>query len=319
MSIPIVLMVDDGAPVNTMFWHDGPSGHPFLMPNSLARDFAALCARYGVKGKFSVLPMPCGLGGIDGQLSHVPQRHLAGFLKIVREQIAPRFDITPEILTHLVAYRLSGGFQHVYEDEWFARASVREMTDYIEVGLRILDYVGLPANGVTSPWNTGEHNEAQYAEAIGAAQWRVHRRKVTWYFLHSVASGPGRAPWVSWRNRRNGQVVVSIPATTTDAFWDTQRPMALTRAAARAAARAGVDALLAPSGKTGRVCELVDQRCPVVILTHWQSLFSDGTVAGLWGLEKLLGRLDERFGSELVWMTCSELARRAARDSSVTA
>jgi hypothetical protein len=67
--------------------------------------------------------------------------------------------------------------------------------------------------------------------------------------------------------------------------------MAHSRRAARAAAMHGVDALLSRDGRHGRIRELDDQGCPVLLLTHWQSLFSDGTCAGLWGLEQLLMRL----------------------------
>lgn len=312
MAIPIALLVDDGAPVNPMFFHDSPYARPLLMPNALARDFADLCGEHGVRGKFSVLPMPCCLGSINEKLNHVPPRHLAGFLRIVRERIAPHFDITPEILTHLAAYRLKGGFQHLYEDEWVARATVAEMTDYIALALEILQDVGLPATGVTSPWSTGEHNEPLYAQAIGDAQWRVHQRQTTWYFLHMLDTGPARGPSVSHRNPEIGQAVVSIPATTSDAFWDTQRPMANMRQAAHAAAKTGVDALLTTDGKGGRIPEVVGQNCPVTVLTHWQSLYSDGTCAGLWGLERLLRRLKKQYGSDLVWITCSELAAQAA-------
>jgi len=312
MSIPISLLVDDGAPVNLVFFTDPPVAHRLLLPNSLARDFADLCDRYGVLGKFSVLPMPGCLGDINGSLNHVPRRHLSGFLKIVRERIAPRFDITPEILTHLAAYRLAGGFHHLYEDEWVAQATVEELTDYIALALEILQDVGLSARGVTSPWNTGDRNEKAYARAIAAAQWRVHRRKLCWYFLHVLANGPARGPSVSYRNRETGQVVVSIPATTCDAFWDTQRPMARTRRQARAAAKAGVELLLSADGRRGRIPELIRQRCPVVLLTHWQSLYSDGTRAGLWGLERLLARLSKQYAGELEWLTCSELAAQAA-------
>ena len=308
MPIPISLLVDDGAPVNPMYFHDPPYPHQLLMPNALARDFADLCAQYGVRGKFSVLPMPCCLGAIDEKLNRVPQRHLTEFLKIVRERIAPRFDITPEILTHLAAYRLTGGFQHLYEDEWVARATVEELTEYIALALEILRDVGLPANGVTSPWNTGKSNEAVYAQAIGAAQWRVHGRHRTWYFLHCLGDAEPRGPSLSCRNPETGQVVMSVPATTSDPFWDTQRPMANTKREARAAAKAGVDRLLNQSGKDGRIPDIIGQNCPVTILTHWQSLYSDGTGAGLWGLEQLLARLQKRYGSELAWMTCSELA-----------
>ena len=316
MPIPISLLVDDGAPVNPMFFHDPPYAHPLLMPNSLARDFADLCGEYGVRGKFSVLPMPCCLGAIDKTLNHVPRRILTGFLKIVRERIAPRFDITPEILTHLAAYRMEGGFHHLYEDEWVARATVAEMTDYIALSLEILRDVGLPATGVTSPWSTGDRNEPHYAQAIGDAQWRVHRRPVTWYFLHALGSGPVQGPSVSYRNPETGQAVVSIPAATSDPFWDTQRPMSATRRAARAAARAGVDALLAARGKRGRIPEVIAQGCPVTILTHWQSLYSDGSCAGLWGLERLLKRLHRQYGPDLAWTTCSRLAEQTAEAAS---
>ena len=310
MPIPISLLVDDGAPVNPMFFHDPPYAHDLLMPNMLARAFADLCGAYGVRGKFSVLPMPCCLGAIDDRLNRVPQRHLAGFLKIVRERIAPRFDITPEILTHLAAYRMRGGFHHLYEDEWVAQASVPEMTDYIALALEILRDAGLPANGVTSPWNTGNRNEANYARAIGDAQWRVHRRGITWYFLHCLGSKPPSCPSISYRNPETGQVVVSIPASTNDPFWNTQKPMSNNRRGARAAAKAGVDALLSADGKRGRIPEVIRSNCPVTILTHWQSLSSDGTCAGLWGLECLLGRLRKQYGDDLAWTTCSELAKQ---------
>lgn len=48
----------------------------------------------------------------------------------------------------------------------------------------------------------------------------------------------------------------------------------------------------------------------VTVLTHWQSLYSDGTCAGWWGLERLLGRLQKQHGNDLAWSTCSELAKR---------
>lgn len=312
MPTPISLLVDDGAPVNVMFFHDPPYAHRLLMPNSLARDFAALCDAYGVRGKFSVVPMPCCLGAIHESLNHVPRRHLEGFLKIVRERIAPRFDITPELLTHLAAYRLEGGFQHLYEDEWVAQAGVSEMADYIELALDILRDVDLPATGVTSPWSAGERNEADYAHAIGDAQWRVHQRPVTWYFLHLRDPEPALWPSVTYRNPDTGQAVVSIPANTHDPFWDTQRPMANTMKEARAAARTGVNALLSADGKSGRIPEILSQKGPITILTHWQSLYSDGTCAGLKGLEQLLERVQKHYGSDLVWTSCSELAHQAA-------
>jgi hypothetical protein len=308
MAIPISLLVDDGAPVNPMVFHDAPHEHPLRIPPSFVADFAAVCERYGARGKFSVLPMPLGLGDLNRRVNHVPARDLAAFLRLLRRRVAPRFDITPEILTHLAAYRFEGGFHHLYEDEWVARAGEEEIANYVALALEILVDVDLPANGVTSPWSTGNRNEDVYARAIGAAQRRVHRRPVTWYFLHVAGAGPAHRPSVTWRNPGNGQVVVSVPANTDDPFWGTQRPMARTLRQARAAARKGVDALLSPDGRGGRIPDVIAQGAPVTILTHWQSLFSDGTCAGLWGLDLLLARLTARYGPKIEWTLCSELA-----------
>ena len=81
--------------------------------------------------------------------------------------------------------------------------------------------------------------------------------------------------------------------------------------AARTAAISGVDALLPADGTSGKIPEIITQNCPVTILTHWPSLYSDGTCAGLWGLKLLLERLREHYGDDLVWTTCSELAQLA--------
>jgi hypothetical protein len=50
----------------------------------------------------------------------------------------------------------------------------------------------------------------------------------------------------------------------------------------------------------------------VVLLTHWQSLYTQGTGLGLEGLGTLMERIQKVFGSNLEWVTCSELARRFA-------
>jgi hypothetical protein len=256
--------------------------------------------------------MPSELGRVDKGINYVPRGHLTGFLRIVREKITPRFDITPEILTHLCAYDLkTKGTLHVFEDVWVERASLREMTDYIALALRILKAVGLPANGVTSPWSTGITRERTYAEAIGRAQWRVHRRKRTWYFLHCLSPDTARRPWASWKDRRRGQTVVSVPANTSDWFWRTQGQPS--QQAARAAALSAADTFLSADGRRGQVRQLLDKNMPITLLTHWQSLFSDGRAAGLRGLEVLLSRIEKNLSNEVEWVTCSRLARQAAR------
>jgi len=305
--VPAALMIDDGAPVNLMHWHCPWEAHERLIPNRLAKEFAELCERHGVMGKFSVVPMPAALGRIDGRLVGVPAAHLRGFLDIVRGRIAPRFDITPELLTHLVAFDPSDGFQHVYEDVWVAQASADEIADYIAFALKLLAKVGLKANGVTSPWDTGGRNERTYAEGIGRAFARVQRRKTSWYF-RTVADGKPLWPSVAWQDRKRGLKVISVPVNAGDVLWRTQYGSV---AAARRAAKRCVDQLLSADGKSGRVRELVDAEAPVTILTHWQSLFSNGRMAGLAGLKLLLERMTKHLAGQIKWMRCSELAKLA--------
>ena len=221
--LPISLIVDDGACINPAYWLHPEREHVHLIPNRFTNAFAVLCGKYGVKGKFSVMPMPSGLGRIDQQLSYVPPAHLAGFLQIVRDKIMPAFDITPELLTHQAAYDLpTGRFRHLFEDEWVQQASVEEITEYLLLAFRILKNAGLNATGVTSPWSTGIDNEKTYAEAIGRAYYRFSRRRFAWYFLHCLGQAQPRWPWVTWHDRQKGLTVVTVPALTDDVFWSAQ-------------------------------------------------------------------------------------------------
>jgi len=314
MALPASLIIDDGAPLNPLYWLHPHVPQLHLIPNSLLREFADVCDRYGATGKFTILPMPAALGRIDEGLNYVPRAHLAGFIRVARERIVPRWDITAELLTHDVVYDIAADrYRREFEDAFVSRATVAEMTDYLALAFRILKRVGLPANGVTSPWVAGIDNERRYAEAIARAQYRVHRRKFAWYFLHLLGRRAPGWPWVAWRSRKDGLVCVTVPANTDDPFGGTCR--ATSKRASRAAARAGADAMLSADGRRGRVREIFDARCPIVILTHWYNMFSRGRRTGLWGLEQLLARIEATFGDDVEWMPCSRLARSVLKRS----
>lgn len=310
MPLPISLIIDDGSPMNLMYWLRPDERHVHLFPNSFIRDFADTCDRHGATGKFTILPMPAALGRIDRGLNHVHKAHLDGYLDVLRKRILPRWDITIEFLTHDVALDVkTGKYLREFEDHWASRATAEEMTEYFALALRILKNVGLPANGVTSPWVAGIDNELRYAQAVACAQWRVHRRRFSWYFLHCLGRRQPRWPWVAWRSAKAGLTCVTVPANTDDMFWHTATAPSARHA--RRAALAGVDQMLSKDGRHGRVREIFDARVPILLLTHWQSLFSEGRCAGLWGLDKLLARIEKVFGQNLEWMTCSRLARMA--------
>jgi hypothetical protein len=308
MDLPACLLVDDSGPVNVMHWLHPERVHVWEVPNTFTAKFAAVCTEYGIRGKFTVLPMPCGLGRLDQKLASVPARHIQQFLRVVRQRIVPHFDITPEILTHALAVNLDSGRPlHIYETEWVRRANVKSMVPYLVRALEILKNVGLDASGFTSPWDAGIHNESDYVKAMAQAQWAVWRRRTFWYFLHTASQTTPRPPWVAYRHRARCQRGVSICANTSDAFWPTIEARSVKTA--MAAARRGADQMISANGESGRIRELLALKCPVTLLTHWQSLFSEGRAAGLAGIELVFQRIRKN-DLPLQWMKCSELATK---------
>ena len=309
-KIPFSLIIDDGSPVDPLFYELPGYETPFLVPAKFTRKVADTFDRFNLRGKFTVIPMPSCLGRIDQSLKRVPQNHLQEFLRLMRERIAPRFDITPEFLTHLSSYDLKrGNFQrHMYEDSWISQASSEEIVEYFTLAFQILSNVGLDATGITSPWVSGIDVENKYAKALGDAQWNVFKRKLTWYFLHAASdTEPAIQCSIEYKDPARGQMVVSVPANAGDIFWSMDIPGKKERLKMISD---GIDRLISPDGKSGRIRELIDSGFPVVIVTHWQSLFTQGTELGLDGLNFLAERIQKVYGSSFEWVKCSEMAWR---------
>jgi len=306
-KIPFSLIVDDGSPVDPLFYELPGYETPFLVPAEFTTRVAETFERFGLRGKITMIPMPSCLGRIDQSLKRVPQEHLQTFLKIVRERIAPRFDITPEFLTHLRAYNLkTGDYQHIYEDVWITHAPLDEIVEYFTLAFQILQNVGLSATGITSPWVSGIDVEKKYAQALANAQWKVFQRKVTWYFLWGSDLGPPRKLSVEYEAPERGQKVVSVSANAPDTFWSMEHQPG----ERRQFIQNNIDRLLSADGRTGRIRELIDAGAPVMLLTHWQSLYTQGTGLGLEGLAALAERIQKVFGANVEWISCSERARR---------
>ena len=148
--------------------------------------------------------------------------------------------------------------------------------------------MGLNATGITSPWVSGIDVEKKYAQALADAQWKVFNRKLTWYFLYSTSWGAPRPLSIEYQAPERGQAVVSVPANAADIFWSMERP---TRAERLKFINDNIDRMLSPDGRTGRIRQLIESGHPVVLLTHWQSLYTQGTALGLEGLSALAERI----------------------------
>jgi len=307
-KLPISLIIDDGCVINTFFYHDLAIRHEHLIPPAMAMLFGKVCEKYGVRGKFSVVPVPCCLGRLDepDKINQVPAENVRAFVEYTKKYIAPRFSITPELLTHFLAWnneRRKG--LHYCEDTFIARCTADEIADYLSLGLQILDNIGLTPSGVSSPWSTGIDNEENYSRGVGMAFKRTFNAERTFYRLHSCEPGFTK-PREMCNSAETGRVI-NVPNNTTDAFWGSQNPAGFDTAVANV--RNGIDRLLSSDGKSGRLRELYEAGEPLVMLTHWQSLYSDGRLIGLDGLEELLQRIQRIFGSNVEWMDFDEISR----------
>jgi hypothetical protein len=166
----------------------------------------------------------------------------------------------------------------------------------------------LNATGITSPWVSGIDVEKKYAQALGEAQWKVFERKLTWYFLHDTGWEKPRPCTIEHESSQRNQVVVSVPANCDEIFWSMELP---TREERQQFIKKGIDRLLSSDGRRGRIRELIEGGFPVVLVTHWQSLYTQGTGLGLEGLTALAERIQKVFGNSIEWVMCSEMAQRA--------
>ncbi len=321
-SLPVTLIIDDPAPcINVFWWHvaerqktDKPtlkSGEPVVrdVPVTFAAELAEVLRRRGIKGKFTVLPYPAGLGSIAQGLPGYPRADVDRWLAIVRREIAPRMDITPEILTHAKAIDLATHkLLAENEREWSTHQNVATLTPYIAEALQILKTVGLPASGVTSPWDFGSKVEREYQQAIMRAQQQVNGRRRSWYFLHQSGELSFQSKVVQ---RDRAGWLVSIVSQCPDVFWQTME----TKDTSDKYVRSIADQLLTEDGQRGRAAELFRAGTPIVMLAHWQSLFSNGRKTGLRVLDEVGRRVQTAWGNRAHWVTCSELAEQIAAGS----
>ncbi|MBQ6846776.1 MAG: hypothetical protein IJO61_06550, partial [Oscillospiraceae bacterium] len=162
-KVPMSFIIDDPAPVYSTFYvhrknHLTDYGEPILekFPNSFLFDFCDIVEKHNMKGKFSVVPMVANQGDIINGLGDAPMEEINEWLDTVKERIAPRFAIGPEMLTHAAAIDLeTGKALDVNEHEWSMMQTEETLTPYIKKALSLLKEAGFDAYGVTSPWRFG--------------------------------------------------------------------------------------------------------------------------------------------------------------------
>ena len=301
--LPIFFIVDDPAPcLNLAHFEQYWEPHVRDVPNSFTSAWADVVEEFGVRGKFSVLPVPAGIGRIDRPLPDVEPADQAEFLRLVRERISPQMDVCIEFLTHFLAWDIDSERPLDYTEKTMSPFTSRgHLTDYFAYGLQILADLGLDPTGATSPGAACREIEWDYQAAIHDAVKGVTGRAVSWYFLHVDDRSPVVLPRIMALDAARGEACVTMVSGGNDPSWDTQRGLPST-----------LDDLITADGQRGRLAALYRNGSVIGFHTHWQSLFSEGRGTGLADLRVTLGRIREHLGPGVRWTKCSELARVVA-------
>ena len=306
---PVSLIIDDPAPVLSVYYtHAGKDvtadGRKLIeyYSNELLFRFCDAIERWGMRGKFSVVPMPGNRGDIINGIEGVPKEDLDEWLDTVKKRVEGPFSIGPEMLTHNRAVDLkTGAALPEDEQEWASTKDRTVLTGYIARALSILKEAGFNPIGVTSPWRFGIEVEDEYQAAISAAVEQVTGSKNAWFFLRALRGVPDAKPWVALEE--DGRTLVSIPATLHDHFWRTiDDPRTDEDFICNM-----VDKIITADGKGGRLVEILDTGGFPILITHWQSLMSNGLGTGLRALDETGRRIKKNLSDRVEWMSFTEI------------
>lgn len=315
--VPLSLIIDDSAPLVNVnyFWirdHNAFRGRdqrwqdiPVATPERFTREWAEWCGEHGVKGKFSVIPCPAGLGRIDEDLPLFGREQLTSWLDMCRRVIVPSFDITPEMLTHTwvldldtMRPRAPGLWE---QEEWAAFTEEDRVDAYIERACRILANVGLSPDGVTSPGGFGHRSEALYARCAEQAVRAVTGNPTPYYF-HDIWEHTNEIETPVWRiDRQAGTAVAEIVCCAGDqtGSWTGYgecRP----------------DYYVTADLRGGRLPAVIDAGGACILVSHWQGMYGlhDDDRRGFRTLQTVVERLRRRdpHGETTRWRRCSEVA-----------
>lgn len=336
-TIPACLIVDD-FPLNATYWwraqqaafgYDVPRGGAWakdwpaqaktpFMPMDLTRQFADLVDEFKLQGKFTMLPCPGGFGRIDQRVRGLSDSDLKETLDIVRDRIAPSFDMALEVLTHTMALvPESGALLPHSESEWVsylaANRKMEELQAYLRFGWSILRNVGLTVKGVTiggmrNASNIGQGRsllmlKGDARKALGEAMLAVEREfnaSNAGLFMqvggeHSVFPKTMQDVVCQAADGRQIFCIHYICEPLLNLLYGVGDPMS------------EIELLISSDLERGRFVSHIESGKALVILVHAQTMTSLNTGLGLKMLREIVRRIHARYGKRLTWMSPSKL------------
>ena len=318
-KVPISLIVDDPAPgISVYYYHYIHGGNPVTedgrplinkYPNSFLKEFCDMVDRWGMKGKFSVVPNPAGMGNVTSGIEGVSESELKEWLDTVKKRLLPSFSICPEMITHTDALDITTGESTGIPEMIWSRTQDRTtLTPYIAYAYSILKEAGFDCCGVTPPGSFGLKTERETLAAVSQATYDVWGKKNSWMFFRSLTGLPGAKPYIAYDD--GDKCLVCIPATTNDATWQTINS---TETSDEYISRVA-DRTITADGKGGQIIEVLETGGYPVLFSHWQGLASNGLYTGLRAMNEIGRRIKEHLSDRVEWMSYEEIMNMVIND-----
>lgn len=296
-------------------WRDWPRE----IPDRFVRKFGEWCRTEGVKGKYSIVPYPACVGWVDRFLPGWSKKELDDSLSLVRDFMAPDWDIHSEMISHTRVLDLKTGRpfseinRHTMENSYPDKpVSVDHLAEYIAYSLQVLKNAGLHCDGFTTPGGFGNLVKSELSLAAHEAVRSVSKTEIPHYFkyLHTdkTRSTNPQIEHVSGLNTSDPKCTVNVIAGTGDWFggWDGVSAGDIDESA---------DRFITEDGGTGRMVEMIERKEPAIMLCHWPGIYCNGEETGFTIFQKTVKRLNHHYGARTCWMKLSEIARYyAARE-----
>ena len=286
-------------------WQDIPVVHP----ESFTRQFAEWCLEKGVRGKFSIVPFPAGIGRVDQRLPLFSQAQQESWLRMCHQLIVPAFDITPEMITHTCVVdpeTLKPVEPQVWEQyEWSTLPEDQSelIVSYIKTACQMLLNLDFSVEGVTSPGGFGGRTLPLYARAVGEAIREITGNPTPYFFKRVSMDDQVEIP-VWYADKASGQAVGEIIASTGDwtGSWTGYGEV-------------DADKYITADLQGGRLPQLIRQCQPVVLISHWQGFYGlhQEDQRGFKAFQTVVNRLSELDPDNEYtrWQKCSEITNYA--------
>jgi hypothetical protein len=323
MRVPLSLIIDDSTALVNLahfaipqFAEVFPDQYqqdwrslPREIPDAFVNEFFDYCEDHGVLGKYSMVPYPACTGWLDREVPGWSRTELKSSLELVRNRVAPRWDIHPEMITHTWVIDTKTGRPYPERTDrfmenwrWTDGKSVDQLAEYMIYALQILRNAGFACAGITTPGGFGNRVLPELAAAsLQAVRTVAPECTIPHYFRHVIESGQAsvapRVELASGLNSPDPRAVVSIIGCTGDWFggWDGLEI-------------GHPDRFLTPDGTSGRLVEVIQREEPAVLVCHWPGMYCNGQKQGFQILQTVVNRLETHF-DHLLWMNLDNLAR----------